>query len=183
MSRIGRKSITVPDSVKIDNKNGTLHVNGPKGEIKVKIPQGIEMNISDGSINITRNSEDKRVKAFHGLTRSLIENAIIGVSEGFTKILEIVGTGYKAELNGKDQLKMSLGYSNPIDFKLPSNVEAKVEDRGTVLILEGIDKQLVGETAARVRKLRKPDSYKGKGVRYRGETLRLKPGKAGGKTA
>lgn len=183
MSRIGRKQINIPENVKIENKAGLLHVNGPRGELTVKIPEGIEVNLSDSVLGVIRKSEEKKVRSFHGLTRSLIENAVLGVSEGFIKTLEIVGTGYKAELSGNDQLKMSLGYSNPIDFKLPSNVTAKVEDRGTVLILESIDKQLVGETAARVRKLRLPDAYKGKGVRYKGEQLRLKPGKAGGKTA
>ena len=181
MSRIGRKSIKLPDKVNVETKNNVIQVKGPKGELSVDLPEGIKTNIDDGSIMVTRNSEDKQTRAYHGLVRSLLLNSIIGVSEGFSKTLEIVGTGYKAETAGSDGLKLTLGYSHPIDFKLPKGVDAKVEERGTLLRLEGIDKQIVGETAAQIRKLRKPDAYKGKGVRYRGEELRLKPGKAGAK--
>lgn len=181
MSRVGRKPIKIPDNVNLEEKNRSLHIKGPKGELTVKIPQGIETKVVDGEIKIAREGDEKRLKAFHGLVRSLIDNSITGVTEGFSKTLEIVGTGYKAELIGKDKLKMSLGYSNPIEFILPEGIAAKIEERGTVLILESIDKQLVGETAARVRKLRLPDAYKGKGVKYKGERLRLKPGKAGAK--
>ena len=181
MSRIGRKSIKLPDKVNIETKNNVIQVKGPKGELNVDLPEGINTNIDDGSISVTRNSEDKQTRAYHGLVRSLLLNSIIGVSEGFSKTLEIVGTGYKAEMAGSDGLKLTLGYSHPIDFKLPKGIDAKVEERGTLLTLEGIDKQIVGETAAKIRELRKPDAYKGKGVRYRGEELRLKPGKAGAK--
>ncbi|MGI9553898.1 MAG: 50S ribosomal protein L6 [Thermodesulfobacteriota bacterium] len=181
MSRIGRKSIKLPDKVNVESKNNVIHVKGPKGELSVSLPDGIITNIDDGTVEVTRKNEDKQTRAFHGLTRSLLLNSIVGVSEGFTKTLEIVGTGYKAEAAGSDGLKLTLGYSHSIDFKLPKGVEAKIEERGTLLTLEGIDKQIVGETAAKIRKLRKPDAYKGKGVRYKGEELRLKPGKAGAK--
>ena len=181
MSRIGRKSIKLPDKVNVETKKSVIHVKGPKGELSIDLPSGIKTNIDDGNVEVTRSSEDKQTRAYHGLVRSLLQNSIIGVSDGFTKTLEIVGTGYKAEMAGSDGLKLTLGYSHPIDFKLPKGIEAKIEDRGTVLKLEGIDKQIVGETAAKIRKLRKPDAYKGKGVRYQGEQLRLKPGKAGAK--
>lgn len=181
MSRIGRKQIKLPDGVNIETKNKELFVNGPKGKLSVDIPEGIKTSIEDGAIQVQRENNQKRTKAFHGLVRSLILNSVTGVSEGFSKTLEIVGTGYKAELDGKDKLKLTLGFSHPVNFKLPDGVTAKVEERGTVLVLEGIDKQVVGETAANIRKIRKPDPYKGKGVRYRGEKLRLKPGKAGAK--
>ena len=181
MSRIGRKSIKFPDKVNIEVKNNVIQVKGPKGELNVNLPEGINTNIENGSVEVTRKSEDKQTRAYHGLVRSLLLNSMIGVSEGFSKTLEIVGTGYKAEIAGNDGLKLTLGYSHPIDFKLPEGIEAKVEERGTLLTLEGIDKQIVGETAARIRKLRKPDAYKGKGVRYKDEEFKLKPGKAGAK--
>lgn len=182
MSRVGRKPITLPKNIEIKTKNNVVSVKGPRGELSVDVPEGINANVSDVQIEVTRENDEKRVRAFHGLVRSLIANSVVGVTEGFSKTLEIVGTGYKAELSGKDKLKMSLGYSNPIEFTIPQGVSVKVEDRGTLLILEGIDKQLVSETAAKVRKLRKPDSYKGKGVRYKGEEFRLKPGKTGAKS-
>ena len=181
MSRIGRKSIKLPEKVNIETKNSVINVKGPKGELSINLPSGINTNIDDGNVEVTRSSEDKQTRAYHGLVRSLLLNSIIGVSDGFTKTLEIVGTGYKAEMAGSDTLKLTLGFSHPIDCKLPKGIEAKIEDRGTLLKIEGIDKQIVGETAAKIRKLRKPDAYKGKGVRYKGEQLRLKPGKAGAK--
>jgi len=181
MSRIGRKSIKLPEKVNIETKNSVINVKGPKGELSIDVPSGIKTSIDDGNVMVTRSSEDKQTRANHGLVRSLLQNSIIGVSDGFTKTLEIVGTGYKAEMAGSDTLKLTLGFSHPIDFKLPKGIEAKIEDRGTLLMIEGIDKQIVGETAAKIRKLRKPDAYKGKGVRYKGEELRLKPGKAGAK--
>ena len=181
MSRIGRKQIKVPDGVNIETKNNVISVKGPKGLLNVNIPEGIKTTLEDGAIQVQRENNQKKTRAYHGLVRSLLLNSVTGVTEGFSRTLEIVGTGYKAELNGKDKLKLTLGFSHPVDFNLPEGVSAKVEDRGTLLILEGIDKQVVGETAANIRKIRKPDPYKGKGVRYKGEELRLKPGKAGAK--
>ena len=180
MSRVGRKSIKLSDKVSIETKNRAVYIRGPKGELSVNLPDGIKTKIENGNVEVTRNSDDKQIRAYHGLVRSLLQNSVTGVSEGFSKTLEIVGTGYKAEIAGNDGLKLTLGYSHAIDFKLPRGIEAKIEERGTTLTLQGIDKQLVGETAAKIRQLRKPDAYKGKGIRYKGEQLRLKPGKAAG---
>ena len=181
MSRIGRKPIKLPEGVNIEAKNNEIMVKGPKGELNVEVPRGITAKVEDGLIQVDRENNQKRTRAFHGMVRSLLLNSVTGVTEGFSKTLEIVGTGYKAELNGKDKLKLTLGFSHVVDFNLPKGVTAAVEDRGTLLTLQGIDKQVVGETAANIRKIRKPDPYKGKGVRYKGEELRLKPGKAGAK--
>ena len=179
MSRIGTRPVVIPDGVTATPRKGAIEIKGPKGSLEVTVPEGIKAALEDGTVVVSRQSEEKRIKSFHGLTRSLINNSVIGVSEGFTKVLRITGTGYKADLVGKAELRFSLGYSHPVDFPLPKGVEATVEERGTLVSLHGIDKQLVGETAARIRKIRPPDSYKGKGVRYEGEQLRLKPGKAG----
>lgn len=179
MSRIGIKPVIVPEGVTAAVKNGTVSVKGPKGGLEVIVPEGITVSVENGTIVVSRQGDEKRTKAFHGLARSLINNSVTGVSEGFVKVLRITGTGYKAELSGKTGIRLSLGYSHPVDFSLPDGVTATVEDRGTLLSIHGIDKQVVGETAARIRKIRKPDSYKGKGVRYEGEQLKLKPGKAG----
>lgn len=179
MSRIGTRPVVIPDGVTATPRKGAIKIKGPKGSLEVTVPEGIKAALEDGTVVVSRQSEEKKIKSFHGLTRSLINNSVIGVSEGFTKVLRITGTGYKADLVGKADLRFSLGYSHPVDFPLPKGVEATVEERGTLVSLHGIDKQLVGETAARIRKIRPPDSYKGKGVRYEGEQLRLKPGKAG----
>ncbi|MCY3972838.1 MAG: 50S ribosomal protein L6 [Candidatus Dadabacteria bacterium] len=180
MSRIGNKPIPVPDKVEIARSGDTLKVKGPRGELEVAVAGGLNVEVADGFVTVKAEQSGKGVKASHGLVRMLIANSIQGVTEGFARTLEIVGTGYKAELAGKDALKMSLGYSHPIEFPLPEGVKATVEARGTRLTLEGIDKQVIGETAANIRKLRAPDSYKGKGVRFSTERIRLKPGKSGG---
>lgn len=181
MSRIGIKPIQIPKGVSVETRNGTIEVKGDKGKLSRRIPQGIKTEIDSGVIKVKRMNELKSTKALHGLTRSLLANMVTGVMEGFSVTLEIVGVGYKAELKGKNGVTLSLGYSKPIEFSLPEGISAEVEERGTRLIIRGIDKEEVGETAARIRKLRKPDSYKGKGVRYLGEILKLKPGKAGAK--
>jgi large subunit ribosomal protein L6 len=181
MSRIGRKPIAVPDGVKINFNNSLVLVEGGKGKLSWTIPPGIDAKIEENNILVERQSDEKKLKALHGLTRSLLSNMVTGVSEGFKITLEIVGVGYRVEARGKDGLTFSLGYSNPVEYTLPEGISSTVEERGTRLILEGIDKQLLGETAARIRKLRSPDAYKGKGVRYSDEVLRLKPGKAGAK--
>ncbi len=181
MSRIGRKVIKLSDKVSVVEKSGVVHVKGPKGELTVSLPEGIGVEVQSGGVQVTRSDDDKQSRTYHGMVRALLQNSVTGVSEGFSRTLEIVGTGYKAEVVGSGGLKLNLGYSHPIDFALPKGIEAKAEERGTVLTLAGIDKQLVGETAAQIRQLRRPDSYKGKGVRYRGEHLRLKAGKAGAK--
>lgn len=179
MSRIGRKPIEVPDGVKISFKNGHVKIEGGRGVLTWDIPEGIDAKVEEEKILVERRNDEKKIKALHGLTRSLLSNMVTGVSEGFTRTLNIVGIGYKAELMGKDTIKFNLGYSNPVEFTLHESISVKVEERGTRLILEGIDKQIIGEMAARIRKLRPPDAYKGKGIRYAGEILRLKPGKAG----
>ncbi len=179
MSRIGVKPVVIPDGVTAMPKQGAIEIKGPKGRLEVPVPEGIKAAFEDGTVVISRQSDEKRIKSFHGLTRSLVNNSVIGVSEGFKKVLRITGTGYKADLLGKTELRLTLGYSHPVDFPLPEGVDATVEERGTLLSIHGIDKQLVGETAARIRKVRPPDPYKGKGVRYEDEKLKLKPGKAG----
>lgn len=181
MSRIGIKSIQIPKGVSVETRNGTIEVKGAKGKLSRRIPRGITTEIDSGVIKVERINELKSTKALHGLTRSLLANMVTGVMEGFSITLEIVGVGYKADLTGKNAITLTLGYSKPIEFSLPEGISAEVQERGTRLIIRGIDKEEVGETAARIRKLRKPDSYKGKGIRYLGEILKLKPGKAGAK--
>ncbi|MBI2487405.1 MAG: 50S ribosomal protein L6 [Deltaproteobacteria bacterium] len=182
MSRIGRKPVAIPSGVKIENKNGLIEVVGPKGKLSKHLPPGIKTTVdSSREIRIERESNEKEFRALHGLVRSLLSSMVLGVTEGFSKSLDIVGVGYRAELLGKNAIKFSLGYSNPIEFSLPQGVVATVEERGTRVVIQGIDKEVVGEISAKIRNLRPPDSYKGKGIRYTGETLKLKPGKAGAK--
>jgi len=183
MSRIGRKLVIIPERVKVEIKNGFVEISGPKGRLSKPIPPRIEVMIGEGELRVERRDNDKRTKAFHGLTRALLANMVKGVTEGFSKTLEVVGVGYRAELLGKDAIKFSLGYANPIEFPLPEGITAVVEERGTRVIIQGIQKEVVGETAAGIRKLRTPDRYKGKGIKYLGEIIKLKPGKAGTKTA
>lgn len=181
MSRIGTKPITVPSSVKISQKGSFMEIEGGKGKLSWDIPDGISAKVEEQMIIVERRNDEKRVKALHGLARSILSNMVTGVSEGFTRTLEIVGVGYRAEPAGKDSIKFNLGYSNPVDFTIPEGISVEFEERGTRLILKGIDKQALGQTAARIRELRSPDSYKGKGIRYSYEKLKLKPGKAGAK--
>ena len=181
MSRIGRKPIKVPSGVKVNLGKNKVEIEGTKGKLSWEIPDGINASFEEEKILVDCRNDEKRFKALHGLTRAVLSNMVTGVSEGFSRTLEIVGVGYKAEALGKDLIKFNLGYSNPVEFSLPSGISAAVEDRGTKLILQGIDKQVVGQTAARIRELRPPDSYKGKGIRYAFEKMKLKPGKAGAK--
>lgn len=176
MSRIGRKPIPLPPGVKV-TIGEQLVVEGPKGKLAVPIPQGIRIEQTDGQLLVKRDGDE--YKALHGLTRALAANAVKGVSEGFQKELEIVGIGYRAEQVGR-VIIFYLGYSHPIEFLLPQGIEAKVENQ-TRIKITGIDKQLVGQVAAHMRALRPPDPYKNKGVRYVGEVLRKKAGKAGSK--
>jgi large subunit ribosomal protein L6 len=179
MSKIGRKPIAIPAKVKVELKDGLIEISGPKGRLSKPVPLGIDVTLDDGEIHVKRESEEKRFKSLHGLTRALIANMIVGVTDGFTKSLDIVGIGYRAELVGKDAIKFNLGYSHPVEFPLPEGVAATLEERGTRIVIQGTDKELIGETAARIKRLRVPDSYKGKGIKYTGEQLRLKAGKAG----
>lgn len=181
MSRIGRKPIAVPSGVKVNLRKSLVEIEGGKGKLSWDVPDGIEAKVEDGQILIERQSDEKKIKALHGLTRSIISNMVTGVSDGFARTMEIVGVGYRVEASGSKALKFNLGYSNPVEFSLPEGVSAEVEERGTRLILRGIDKQVLGQAAARIRELRPPDAYKGKGIRYSYEKLKLKPGKAGAK--
>lgn len=174
MSRIGKKPIPLPSGVKIQI-GASLEVNGPKGKLMVPIPQGISVHQADGKLEVKRASDEHA--ALHGLTRALAANAVQGVSAGFTKELDIVGIGYRADVKGKIAT-FTLGYSHPIEFLLPDGVDLKV-DKQTHLVLTGYDRQLLGQVAANIRALRKPDPYKNKGVRYTGEVLRKKVGKTG----
>jgi large subunit ribosomal protein L6 len=174
MSRVGKKPITLPKGVKI-NIADQLQVEGPKGKLAVPIPHGIRMQQKDGHLEVVRDGD--QYAALHGLTRALAANAVQGVSTGFTRELDIVGTGYRADVKG-NIATFTLGYSHTIEMLLPKGVEMKV-DKQTHLILTGYDRQQVGQTAAQIRALRPPDPYKNKGVRYTGEVLRKKAGKSG----
>lgn len=174
MSRIGKKPIPLPKGVKIQIGD-QLEVIGPKGTLTVPIPAGIRMRQADGRLDVVRDSDQHR--ALHGLTRALAANAVQGVSAGFTRELDIVGIGYRADVKGK-VASFTLGYSHPIELLLPDGVDLKI-DKQTHLVLSGHDKQLVGQVAANIRSLRKPDPYKNKGIRYTGEQLRKKVGKTG----
>jgi large subunit ribosomal protein L6 len=174
MSRVGKKPIPVPSSVKIQIGE-QLRVQGPKGTLEVPIPEGIRIEQNNGILNIIRDAEEHA--ALHGLTRALAANAVQGVSTGFTRELDIVGIGYRADVKGKIATFV-LGYSHPIEVLLPDGVDLKI-DKQTHLILSGYDKQMVGQVAANIRSLRKPDPYKNKGVRYMGEALKKKVGKSG----
>jgi large subunit ribosomal protein L6 len=177
MSRIGRLPIPVPSGVEVTVDGQAVTVKGPKGELAHTVAQPITVQIEDGTITVGRPNDENTVRALHGLTRSLIHNMIVGVTQGYSKTLEIVGVGYRVQARGSD-LEFSLGFSHPVTVKAPEGINFKVE-RPTIFTVEGIDKQKVGEVAANIRKLRKPDPYKGKGVRYQGEQIRRKVGKAG----
>ncbi len=182
MSRIGRKPVEIPKSVDVKVEGTLIEVKGPKGELSWNFPSSMNLNIEKDSILVSRPDDTKQKKALHGLTRSLIANMIEGVSAGYKKELEIVGIGYKVEPKGKT-LVFSLGYSHPVEFILPEGVSAEVDPKARPIkvTLTGYDKQLVGQVAANIRALRPPDAYKGKGIRYAGARLKLKPGKAGKK--
>lgn len=180
MSRIGRKPVQIPDGVEVKIDNQYLFIKGPKGQLSHVLPEGISINLDDKTLTVTRKSEDKKHRALHGLTRSIINNMIIGVSQGFTKTLQIFGVGYRAQVTG-DTLILYVGYSHPVEFKLPDGIKATVDEKQTTITLQGIDKQLLGQVAANIRAVRPPDAYKGKGIRYADEVLKLKPGKTGKK--
>lgn len=180
MSRIGKKPVDIPKGVEIKLDDAIVRVKGPKGEISSKCPEGVKISVNEGKILVERTDDAKNVRALHGLTRSLIANMVSGVSTGYQRVLEIVGTGYKAQVQG-NKLLLALGYSHPVEFELPSGVKAAVDPKQTRITLTGIDKQQIGQLAANLRALRPPDAYKGKGIRYAGERFKLKVGKAGKK--
>jgi large subunit ribosomal protein L6 len=175
MSRIGKQPIAIPDGVEVDVKPGTVKVKGPKGELTQEVSREMTVSLDDGTLTVTRPTDRGGHRALHGLTRSLIANMVQGVTEGYERRLEIQGVGYRAQLRGK-ALEMSLGFSHPVTVEAPEGIEFEVP-QPTEVVVRGIDKQLVGETAARIRKNRPPEPYKGKGVRYAGEHVSRKVGK------
>ena len=185
MSRVGKKPITIPSGVNVTISNKELEVKGPKGTLKSPVPSGVEFKMEDGALVAERAGDN--LAAMHGLARALANNAIVGVTEGFTRDLDLVGVGYKADVQGK-KIVFALGYSHPVEYALPDGIEAKAERKPSktsinqyqlTLTLSGIDKQLLGQVAAELNRLRKPDAYKGKGLRYSDRIYKLKPGKTG----
>ena len=176
MSRIGRKPIPIPDGVKVEVKGGELHVQGPKGSMAAPLPLNITSEVADGALRFDRADQRKPTRAAHGLARSLFSNMVTGVTEGFAKELEIQGVGYRAEVAGKT-LKLTLGFSHPVEMPVPEGLKVSVQE--SRVRVEGVDKQAVGQFAAEIRRLRPPEPYKGKGVRYANEQIRRKVGKAG----
>jgi large subunit ribosomal protein L6 len=179
MSRIGKKPITLPKGVSVKIAPGALEVQGPKGKVNQYIPPGIVFSHSDGTLVSKTERVEPALGKFHGLARSLAANAVAGVTDGFKKELDIVGIGYRAELKGK-QVVFALGYSHPIVFDIPNGIDIAI-DKQTHVTVTGVDRQLVGQVAANIRRMRKPDPYKQKGVRYSGEVLKKKVGKTGAK--
>lgn len=179
MSRIGNKLIPVPSGVKVQIKDGAVEVQGPKGKMTVAVPRGISFEHKDSTLTAKRETEQHR--ALHGLARALVANAVMGVTVGFKKELDIVGVGYRAEVKGKNVV-LALGYSHPIEFPIPEGIQIAIEKQ-THMTVSGADKNQVGQVAANLRRLRPPDPYKQKGVRITGERLKKKAGKAGAKTA
>ena len=179
MSRIGKNPIPLPDKVKVDINANSIVVTGPKGSVTNPIPPGIRLEQKDRQILAIRRDDSGPQRAFHGLARALVANAVRGVTEGFTRELEIVGVGYRAEAK-KNSIVFTLGFSHPIEYPLPAGINVTV-DKQTKLVISGVDRQQVGQVAANIRSLRKPDPYKNKGIRYTGELLKKKAGKAGGK--
>lgn len=177
MSRIGRMPVVVPSGVDVTINGQEVTVKGPKGQLSMAVAEPIEVSHNEGVITVTRPNDEGKVRALHGLSRSLVANMVTGVTEGYRKTLEIVGVGYRVQARGGG-LEFSLGFSHPVTVTPPEGITLRVETP-TRLVVEGIDKQQVGEVAANIRKLRKPDPYKGKGLRYQGEQIRRKVGKAG----
>ena len=179
MSRIGKRPITIPSGVKVTLDGHHLAVQGPKGQLERTLPTEMTIAVEDGQINVTRPSDTSRHRALHGLTRSLIDNMVTGVTQGFSKSLEIRGVGYKAEA-AKGGVRLVVGYSHPVDYEAPAGINIAVETPTTVKV-EGVDKEMVGQVAAELRRVRPPEPYKGKGIRYVGEHVRAKAGKTGAK--
>lgn len=177
MSRIGKLPVAIPSGVDVTIDGQTVQVKGPKGELQVTISEPIEVAQTEDGVAVTRPDDERESRSLHGLSRSLINNMVVGVTEGYEKKLEIHGTGYRVQNKG-GSLEFALGYSHPVVVEAPEGISFTVENP-THFAVQGIDKQLVGETAANIRKLRRPDPYKGKGVRYEGEQIRRKVGKAG----
>lgn len=178
MSRIGKQPVTLPKGVDVKVDGGTVSVKGPKGELSLTVHPEMSVALEDGEIRVTRPSDQARHKALHGLTRSLVSNMVEGVTDGFSRTLEIVGVGYRAEKKG-NALGLTLGFSHPVQFDPPAGISIEVPNQTTVVI-SGADKQVVGQVAAEIRGFRPPEPYKGKGIRYQGEQVRRKAGKTAG---
>jgi large subunit ribosomal protein L6 len=180
VSRIGKMPVVIPKGVEVSADAGQVRVKGPKGELVSAIPAGLTVSIADGQVRIARAGEEPHVRACHGLLRSLVANSVEGVTKGFTRELEISGVGFKAEVKGKSVI-FALGYSHPVDFRIPEGIAIAVDAKAGRMTITGADKQRVGQTAAEIRALRVPDPYKAKGIKYANEVIRRKVGKAGGK--
>ena len=180
MSRIGKMPVSIPKGVEVKADGGTVRVKGPKGELSSAIPAGLTVSVADGQVKIARGSDEPKARAVHGLLRSLVANNVEGVTKGFVRELEISGVGFKAEVKGKSVV-FSLGYSHPVDFPIPEGIAIAIDAKAGKVTVTGADKQRVGQTAAEIRKLRVPDPYKAKGIKYADEVIKRKVGKAGGK--
>jgi len=180
MSRIGKKPIDIPEKVAVEINAGAIKVKGPKGELNWGYPDKIKVSINGNVVSVERSGDTKIERALHGLTRSIISNMVAGVSQGYQKVLDIVGVGYKAQVAG-GKIMFTLGYSHPVEFQLPEGIKASVDSKQVQITLSSVDKQQLGQVAASLKTLRLPDAYKGKGIRYSGERLKLKVGKAGKK--
>jgi large subunit ribosomal protein L6 len=178
MSRVGRKVITLPTNVKVQVGPEALEVKGPKGTLKTPVPPGIEFKLDGNELSASRANDERQSRAYHGLARALANNAIRGVTEGFSKELDIVGVGFKANVEG-NKVVFALGYSHPVVYPIPEGIKVAVDAKANRVTVTGIDRQRVGQVAAEIRELRKPDPYKQKGIRYVGEVLKKKAGKAG----
>jgi large subunit ribosomal protein L6 len=179
MSRIGKKPITIPKGVTVKVVDSAVEVQGPKGKMRQIFPAGIDFEMSDGTLVAKRSTDDPGLAKFHGLARTLVANAVTGVTDGYKRELDIVGVGYRAEVKGK-QVVFALGYSHPVVFDIPTGIDIAIEKQ-THITVTGVDRQLVGQVAANIRRFREPDPYKQKGVRYTGEVLKKKAGKTGAK--
>lgn len=180
MSRIGKLPISLPEKVEVKVANGAVAVKGPKGSLNFVLPHKVSVNVDSSGVVVEREGDDREARSLHGLCRSTIANMVHGVSVGFTRELDINGVGYKAEMKGKD-LHMALGYSHPVIYPLPAGINGEVDAKRTKITLTGIDKQLLGNTAAKVRSFRPPEPYRGKGIKYAEETIKRKEGKSAGK--
>ena len=180
MSRIGKMPIPIPQGVEVRMEPEVVRVKGPKGDLQTRIPPGLTVAIEEREIRIARENDEPQQRAYHGLLRSLVANSVEGVTKGFSKELEIVGVGYKAEVKGKSVV-FTLGYSHPINFPIPDGISVALDAKAGKLTISGADRQRVGQTAAEIRRLRVPDPYKAKGIKYANEVIRRKVGKAGGK--
>ena len=179
MSRIGKKPVTLPKGVAVEIQGNTVAVKGPKGELRRTLHTEMQVALADGQVTVSRPSDEKRHKALHGLSRTLVQNMVDGVSKGFSKTLEIQGVGYKAEAKPYG-VNLIVGYSHPVKYEAPKGIKISVENN-TIVKIEGADKETVGQVAAELRNVRPPEPYKGKGVRYQGEQVRRKAGKTGAK--